>query len=263
MDSEATDLEGATPASLPPPKETEATSLIAPSLAPLPPPKGTGATNPAAVNPPPLPPPKDLEAPALTIDRHQKAVSKIAITVQGSHEREESFYISHGSTGNPSKSSKAQNIVDTSSLSNVLKIDILSRTVLVEPNVPMDQLVEETLKYGLVPPVVMGSPGSTVGEGHANTSGGSSAFKHGFFDRTINSIEMVLANGDIVTCSATEKPDLYHGAAGALETLGIRTLFELQLLKASEYVETTYYPISSMSEAMKGLSHLTADPDID
>lgn len=183
--------------------------------------------------------------------------------MQGFHEREESFYISHGSTGNPSKTSKAQNIVDISSLSNVLKIDILSRTVLVGPNVPMDQLVKETLKYGLVPPVVMGSPGSTVGEGHANTSGGSSAFKHGFFDRTINSIEMVLANGSILTSSATERPDLYHGAAGALETLGITTLFELQLLKASEYVETTYYPISSMSEAIKGLSHLTADPDID
>jgi FAD/FMN-containing dehydrogenase len=60
-----------------------------------------------------------------------------------------------------------------------------------EPNVPMDLLVEETLKYGLVPPVVMEFSGITAGGGYAGTSGESSSFKHGFFHRTINYVEMV------------------------------------------------------------------------
>jgi len=261
MASEVTDLEN--PAPLPPLKETGITNFAAVTPMPLHPPKEPGAKNLVAANPPPLPPPKDPEAPALEINRHQKAVHEISTTMRGFYERKKNFYNSHGATSSTLKSDKGQDIIDTSHLSNVLKIDILSRTVLVEPNVPMDQLVEETLKYGLIPPVVMGSPGSTVGEGYANTAGGSSTFKHGFFDRTINYTEMVLASGDLVTCSDAEKPDLFHGAAGALETLGITTLFELQLLKATKYVETTYYPISSMSEAIEGLEHLTTDPDID
>lgn len=77
-------------------------------------------------------------------------------------------------------------MLDSSGLSNVLKIDTVNRTALVESNVPKDRLVEETMKYGMVPPVVMEFPGITVGGGYAGTSGEKSSFKHGFFNQTIN-----------------------------------------------------------------------------
>ena len=67
-------------------------------------------------------------------------------------------------------------MVDSSSLSHVLKVDMERKTATVEPNVPMDRLVEEILKYGLVPPVVMEFPGITVGGGYAGTSGESSSY---------------------------------------------------------------------------------------
>jgi delta24-sterol reductase len=38
----------------------------------------------------------------------------------------------------------------------------------------MDRLVQTTLKYGLIPPVVMELPGITVGGGYAGTPGESS-----------------------------------------------------------------------------------------
>ena len=88
-------------------------------------------------------------------------------------------------------------------------------------------------------------------------------FKHGFFNRTFNSVEMVLANGDVVTCSEKEKSDLFHGAAGACGTMGVTTLVELQLRDAKKYVETTYHPVSSMTEAIKKIEEVTADPDLD
>ena len=44
----------------------------------------------------------------------------------------------------------------------------------------MDRLVESTLKYNLIPPVVMEFPGITAGGGFAGTSGESSSFKYGF-----------------------------------------------------------------------------------
>jgi delta24-sterol reductase len=95
------------------------------------------------------------------IDRHNKTVEEISEKVRGFFDRKEKFRIFHGST-NSTRSALKKNLLDTSSLSHVLEIDTGRKTCLVEPNVSMDRLVEATLKYGLVPPVVMEFPGITV-----------------------------------------------------------------------------------------------------
>lgn len=197
-------------------------------------------------------------------DRHNKAVAVIAANVRQFYDRKEKFRIFHGST-NSTRPSELQrdNIIDLSGLNSVLKVNSKARTVLAEPNVPMDRLVETTMKYGLVPPVVMEFPGITVGGGYAGTSGESSSFKHGFFNRTINYVEMVLANGEIVIASNQEKADLFHGAAGAVGSFGVTTLVELRLEEAKTYVETTYHPVKGISEAIQKFREVMADPEID
>ncbi|KAF7552590.1 hypothetical protein G7Z17_g4207 [Cylindrodendrum hubeiense] len=115
----------------------------------------------------------------------------------------------------------------------------------------MDALVEATLKHGLIPLVVMEFPGITVGGGFSGTSGESSSFRYGAFDTTINSIEIVLADGTIANASKTEKPDLFWGAASAFGTLGVVTLLEVQLKDAKKYVELTYHLSTSPSESVK------------
>jgi Delta24-sterol reductase len=197
------------------------------------------------------------------MELHNKTVEMIAGRVRQYYEKGEKFRIFHGSTNSTRQSTLKRNLVDTSSLSNVLQVDVEAKTCLVEPNVPMDRLIEATLKHGLVPPVVMEFPGITVGGGYSGTSGESSSFKHGFFDRTINNVEMVLANGKVVTISPTEKTDLFHGAAGAVGTFGFTTLVELRLQEAKKYVETTYHPVYSMSEAIQKLNEATADLELD
>lgn len=134
---------------------------------------------------------------------------------------------------------------------------------MVEPNVPMDELVEETLKHTLIPPVVMEFPGITVGGGYAGTSGESSSFRHGFFNRSINQVEIVLADGKILNCSDNENTDLFHGAAGAIGTLGVTTLIEIQLRQAKKYVEITYYPVFNIAKAIEKIEEVTADPEVD
>ncbi|KAJ5043130.1 uncharacterized protein L3040_004514 [Drepanopeziza brunnea f. sp. 'multigermtubi'] len=181
--------------------------------------------------------------------QHKETVEEISATVASYHARGEKFRIYHGST-NSTRPNAKKNLVDTSALSHVLHIDPETKTCLVEPNVPMDRLVEATMAYGLVPPVVMEFPGITVGGGYSGTSGESSSFKHGFFDQTINWVEMILADGEVVRLSPTEKGDLFHGAAGAVGTFGVTTLVEIQLQDAKKYVETTYHPVQSMEEAI-------------
>ncbi|KAL1897935.1 hypothetical protein Sste5346_003787 [Sporothrix stenoceras] len=191
------------------------------------------------------------------MDAHKKAVATIASTVRQFFARREPYRIFHGSTNSTRPRTAATGharSVDISALGNVLSVNKKTRTALVEPNVPMDRLVAATLPHGLVPPVVMEFPGITAGGGYAGTAGESSSFRHGFFDRTINRLEMVLANGEVVeaTPSPTDpRQDLFKGAAGALGTLGITTLMELQLVPARKYVKTTYHRCNSVSETIR------------
>ncbi|CZR63933.1 related to 24-dehydrocholesterol reductase precursor [Phialocephala subalpina] len=198
------------------------------------------------------------------MDNHDRAVAQIATSISKFHSRKEAFRIYHGSTNSTRQSQyQRDKMVDTSRLNRVLKVDEESKTVLVEPNVPMDALVEATLKHGLIPPVVMEFPGITVGGGFAGTAGESSSFRYGFFDRTINWIEMVLANGEIVKASPAERTDLFYGVASSFGTLGVTTLLEVQLIEAKAYVALAYHPVSSVSEAQKGIEKATNDPTCD
>ena len=199
------------------------------------------------------------------MQRHAAAVAEISSRVRDFYAQNIPFRISHGSTNSTRLSTRQSNrIIDTSSLRHVLKVDVSKRTALVEPNVPMDKLVDVTMKYGLVPPVVMEFPGITVGGGYAGTSGESSSFRHGFFDRTIRRVEMVLGDGEVVEASRNgEKSDLFHGAAGALGTFGITTMVELELKEAKPWVETTYHHVRSVGEAVRKVGELTKREDLD
>ncbi|KAI9843962.1 MAG: hypothetical protein M1837_006003 [Sclerophora amabilis] len=198
------------------------------------------------------------------MDQHKAAVDIIAANVRGFYERKEKFRIYHGSTNSTRRSSyQRDKIIDTSQLVNVLKIDPEMRTVLVEPNLSMERLVESTTEHGLLPPVVMEFPGITVGGGFAGTAGESSSFKYGIFDCTVNQIEVVLANGEVVKASATERSDLFSGAAGSCGTLGVVTMLEIQLIKAKRFVELTYHPVASVSETIQKIKEGTEDSSVD
>lgn len=196
------------------------------------------------------------------MEAHDASVRRIAAEVNGFYFRKEPFRIFHGST-NSTRPPHNQRVVDISSLSHVLSVDEEARTVVVEPNVPMDRLVDATLKHGLVPPVVMEFPGITVGGGFAGSAGESSSFKHGGFHSAVTAIEMVLATGEIVTASPTERPDLFHGAGGALGTLGIVTRLEMKLIKAAKYVRTVYTVYGAPSSTTTGVKLETENREND
>ncbi|KAF1972466.1 putative 24-dehydrocholesterol reductase precursor [Bimuria novae-zelandiae CBS 107.79] len=74
---------------------------------------------------------------------------------------------------------------------------------------------------------------------------------------------MVLADGHVVKVSEQENEDLFHGAAGAVGTLGITTLLELQLVQAKRFVKTTYHPTRSVSQAVHDIRKQTEMPEND
>ncbi|KAK3995831.1 alpha/beta hydrolase fold-domain-containing protein [Cladorrhinum sp. PSN332] len=187
-----------------------------------------------------------------TMDRHAQTVAKVASKIRTFFDAREPYRIFHGST-NSTRPRLNTKQIDISSLKNVLQVDVQRKIALVEPNVPMDRLVEATLPHGLVPPVVMEFPGITAGGGFAGTAGESSSFRHGFFDDTVNRVEMVMADGQVVNVSRQERGDLFRGAAGAVGTLGVTTLLEVQLMEAKKFVKTRYRRTRSVREAVEAV----------
>ncbi|KAE9376513.1 FAD-binding domain-containing protein [Stipitochalara longipes BDJ] len=194
------------------------------------------------------------------METHKSAVAKLAKDIARFYASKTPFWIYHGSTNCTRQVSLDwSSIVDTSNLNHVLEIDSKRMVVIAEPNVPMDLLVQTTLKHGLIPPVVPEFPGITVGGAFSGTAGESSSFKYGYFDRTVNSIEIILASGEVTTASQTEeRTDLFNGTAGALGTLGVLTLLEIQLVPAKKYVALTYIPVKESKDAIEILKESVA-----
>jgi hypothetical protein len=114
------------------------------------------------------------------------------------------------------------------------------------------------MKFGLIPPVVPHFPGVTVGGSFSRTAGESSSFRYGYFDKTVLSVEMILGNGEIVTTTPDNKPDLFYGAVSGYGSLAVATLFEIQLIPAKPYVELSYIPVVGAEDAIMTIQECVA-----
>src|SRR3989344_788018 len=159
--------------------------------------------------------------------------------------------IYHGSTTSTrTQKFEKGKFVDVSRLDRIVEINSAGPYVLVEPNVPMDKLVEATLRYGLVPPVVPELPLITVGGSIQGGAGESSSFKFGGVHDCCLEYEIILGNGEIITASPTQNKDLFYGTACSYGSLGIITLIKLRLIPAKDFVHLKYFPIRSFDETI-------------
>jgi len=198
-----------------------------------------------------------------SLEAHAQRTRRVATQVRSFYDRKEPFRIFHGSTSSTRSQEKdRKKMISTSDFTEILKVDPEKRIAIVEPNVSMEKLVDATLPYGLVAPVIMEFKNITVGGGFSGTSGESSSFRHGVFDNIVNSIEIVLGNGEIVRASHSENSDLFHGAAGSFGTLGVVTEIEVQLVEAGNFMELEYTEVTSAVGAVECIESYTADDKI-
>ena len=194
--------------------------------------------------------------------KHREELQKIKLNVNQYYKNGETFRIHHGSTNSTRPTAtKSGKMIDTSRLNNIIRIDTESMIAVVEPNVPMDALLEETLKHGLMPLVVTEFPGITVGGALSGTAGESSSFKHGYFDETVCKFEIVLANGDLLECSESNHTELFKAVPGSLGTLGVVTLLHIRLQKTYKGVQVRYFYCHSIYQAIEKLRFFITEGD--
>lgn len=188
------------------------------------------------------------------LEQHQKDIVALSDKMKRFYQEGTPIKIYHGSTNSTrAQTFDPKRVIDVSAFSRVITVNEKKQYVIVESNVPMDVLVRETLKHGLIPPVVMEFPGITVGGGIQGGAYESSSFKEGLFHECAIEYELLLGNGDIVTVSRQENSDLFWGTACSYGTIAIMTLIKLRLVPATNYVELTYRRVDSFKDSIRAI----------
>lgn len=114
------------------------------------------------------------------------------------------------------------------SLMKGIRVDPVQRTARAEPGLRLAELDRETQAFGFATPSGIisntGIAGLTLGGGLGWLNG-----KHGLACDNLLSVDVVTADGRLLTASATENPDLFWGVRGGGGNFGVVTSFEYRL----------------------------------
>ncbi|MFA6467564.1 MAG: FAD-linked oxidase C-terminal domain-containing protein [Bacteroidota bacterium] len=155
-------------------------------------------------------------------------------------------------------------VIDMNRWNSILEIDKENLTAWVEPGVITSQLHLAVEAVGLFYPPDPGSMNvCTIGGNVAENSGGLRGLKYGVTKNYVMGLEVVLPNGQIITCGGkTVKDvagynlkDLFIGSEG---TLGIFTKILVKLIPKPETSRTMVAYFSSQTDAGKTVSAIIA-----
>ncbi len=185
--------------------------------------------------------------------KHGEKVEEIRSKVEKARERRVKTAVSHGNSHSVQFGDESLEAINVGYLDRFLEVDGGEQKVLVEPDISMRRLVDETLRHGLIPYVVPEFPEITVGGAVQGGAGESSSFKYGGFSNHCGMLEIVTGDGRILETTPDENQDLFYGTACSYGSLGILTAVEIDLKPAKEHVRLAYSRVESVEEAVESL----------
>src|SRR5205814_5728443 len=129
-----------------------------------------------------------------------------------------------------------KHLIDVSGFDHVLAIDPQRMTADVEGMITYEALVDQTLKYGLLPAVVPQLKTITVGGAVSGLGIESSSFQFGLVHERVEEMEILLGDGRVIVCSPAQNQDLFYGFPNSYGTLGYVLRLRVRLIPASKYV---------------------------
>ena len=128
--------------------------------------------------------------------------------------------------------------LDLDRWTGIVRADAETGLVTVRSGTPLCELNADLHRLGLAMPNLGDIDAQTIA-GAVSTSTHGTGAKLGVLATAIAALELVLADGSVVTCSRTERPDLFNAARVGLGALGVISTMTLQcvpsfVLHASE-----------------------------
>lgn len=190
--------------------------------------------------------------PAECAARHDAKVARIAAQLRG-HDRTRP--VSLRKNAPPHQVPKGRDLrrhddkIDVSDLTSILEIDPVNRVCVAESGVMFCDLVEATLRHGLVPIVVPELKTITIGGAVSGCSIESMSFVHGGFHDTCLEYEVITSRGEVITCTPDSPNQLvFQMIHGSFGTLGVLSKLKFRLVPAKRFVHVIYEKYATLPE---------------
>lgn len=196
-----------------------------------------------------------------TLDNHASEVNEIINKfhfIQENHESKKNLNKTVSNTMRKSQYRNFRKELGVDQLKEVIEIDEIEMTVLVEPGCPMDKLATVCSKFNLMVPVMPEFKGITVGGAINGAALESSSHQFGQFNDICLNYEILLGNGELIEASPENYPDLFYGVSGAYGSLGIITLVKIKLIPKKPFVHLKYHRFDEIVKALEFLNRTCA-----
>ena len=133
--------------------------------------------------------------------------------------------------------------VDLSGFNEVVDVDAARSRVSAEGMTTYADLVDATLAHGVMPCVVPQLKSITLGGAAAGVGIEASSFRYGLVHDTLLALEVLLADGSVVTCTPdNEHRDLFYGFPNSYGTLGYALKVTARAVPVKPYVRLEHLP---------------------
>lgn len=133
-------------------------------------------------------------------------------------------------------------VIDCTAYDRFLGFDETTGTLRCEAGTSLRDIIAAFAPRGFFPMVTPGTKFVTVGGCIANDVHGKGHHVDGCFSRCVDSFQMMLANGELVTLSREQDPELFWACFGGLGLLGVITEATIRLRP----IETTWFRQTAM-----------------
>jgi len=148
----------------------------------------------------------------------------------------------------------SSNKIDVKDFNNVISIDVHSLVAEVEGMCTYETLVDECLKFNLMPAVVPELKTITIGGAATGIGIESSSFKFGFVHETILEMEVLLSDGSVVLCDDKNNKDLFFGFPNSYGTFGYALKIKVKLIPVKKFVRLNHIKYSDPKKFFSDLN---------
>ena len=153
-------------------------------------------------------------------------------------------------------------LIAVTRMRRVLEVDLDGGRIVVEPGVTNTEVSLAVGPTHFYPPDPSSQIVCSIGGNVAENSGGAHCFKYGFTTNYVTGLEVVLADGHVVTLGGKELDmpgyDLLGAFVGSEGTLGICTKITLRVIPVPETVKTMVAFFATTGEAGETVSEIVS-----
>ena len=153
--------------------------------------------------------------------------------------------------------------LDASGLTGVIVVDAEARTADVAGMCTYEDLVAETLRYGLAPLVVPQLKTITLGGAVTGLGIESTSFRNGLPHESVLELDILTGSGEIITASPGENAELYRAFPNSYGTLGYAVRLRIQLEPVKAFVALSHVRFHSLVDLVAAMNSIMAIGSID